>query len=114
MYAKLDRIRVDLQKAIAKREEDDRKIKQLEDKLKQEEAVQIVNDVTSYNLSPEQLAQFLQLANSGQLQGLLNGQNSSTVNQSDAQTASSYYGANSAKGEDEEDEEEEDLFDENE
>lgn len=76
MYAKLDKIRADLQKAIAKRDEDDRKVKQLEEKLRQEEAAQIVNDVTAYNLSPEQLAQFLQLANSGQLQNLLGGQNS--------------------------------------
>ena len=74
MYAKLDKIRADLQKAIAKRDEDDRKVKQLEEKLRQEEAAQIVNDVTAYNLSPEQLAQFLQLANSGRLQEMLSGQ----------------------------------------
>ena len=33
-----------------------------------------MSDVASYNLSPEQLAQFLQLAGSGKLQELLNGQ----------------------------------------
>lgn len=74
MYAKLDRLRADLQKAITKRDEADAKVKQLENKLKEEEAAQIVNDVASYNMSPEQLAQFLQLANSGQLQSILNGQ----------------------------------------
>ena len=74
MYAKLDRLRVDLQKAITKRDEADAKVKQLENNLKEEEATQIVNDVASYNMSPEQLAQFLQLANSGQLQSILNGQ----------------------------------------
>ena len=74
MYAKLDRLRADLQKAITKRDEADAKVKQLENKLKEEEATQIVNDVASYNMSPEQLAQFLQLANSGQLQSILNGQ----------------------------------------
>ena len=39
-----------------------------------EENQQIVSDVASYNLSPEQLAQFLQLANSGRLQEMLSGQ----------------------------------------
>ena len=48
--------------------------KQLEAKLKEEENQQIVSDVASYNLSPEQLAQFLQLANSGRLQEMLSGQ----------------------------------------
>ena len=43
------------------------------DKLR-EENQQIVSDVASYNLSPEQLAQFLQLANSGRLQEMLSGQ----------------------------------------
>ncbi|MGN0267138.1 MAG: DUF4315 family protein, partial [Lachnospiraceae bacterium] len=41
---------------------------------KEEENQQIVSDVASYNLTPEQLAQFLQLAGSGKLQELLNGQ----------------------------------------
>ena len=67
MYARLDKLREDLQKAIAK-------VKQLQAKLKEEENQQIVSDVASYNLTPEQLAQFLQLAGSGKLQELLNGQ----------------------------------------
>lgn len=74
MYAKLDKLRDDLKKAIAKRDAADAKVKQLETKLKEEENLQIVSDVASYNLSPEQLAQFLQLANSGKLQELLSGQ----------------------------------------
>ena len=48
--------------------------KKQEAKLKEEENQQIVSDVASYNLSPEQLAQFLQLANSGRLQEMLSGQ----------------------------------------
>lgn len=79
MYAKLDKLRADLKKAIMKREEADKKVKYLEAKLKEEESLQIVNDVASYNLSPEQLAQFLQLANSGKLQELLSGQVSMPV-----------------------------------
>ena len=74
MYAKLDKLREDLKKAVAKREAADAKVKQLEAKLKEEENQQIVSDVASYNLSPEQLAQFLQLAGSGRLQELLSGQ----------------------------------------
>ena len=74
MYARLDKLREDLQKAIAKRDEAEKKVKQLQAKLKEEENQQIVSDVASYNLSPEQLAQFLQLAGSGKLQELLNGQ----------------------------------------
>ena len=68
MYAKLDKLRADLKKAVAKRDAADAKVKQLEAKLKEEENLQIVSDVASYNLSPEQLAQFLQLTNSGRLQ----------------------------------------------
>lgn len=74
MYAKLDRLRAELKKAVMKRDEAEKRVKQLEAKLKEEENLQIVNDVASYNLSPEQLAQFLQLAGSGKLQELLNGQ----------------------------------------
>ena len=48
--------------------------RELAQKLKEEENQQIVSDVASYNLSPEQLAQFLQLANSGRLQEMLSGQ----------------------------------------
>ena len=74
MYAKLDKLRADLKKAVAKRDAADAKVKQLEAKLKEEENLQIVSDVASYNLSPEQLAQFLQLTNSGRLQDMLSGQ----------------------------------------
>lgn len=74
MYAKLDKLRADLKKAVAKRDAADARVKQLEAKLKEEENLQIVSDVASYNLSPEQLAQFLQLANSGRLQDMLSGQ----------------------------------------
>ncbi len=74
MYAKLDKLREDLKKAVAKRDSADAKVKQLEAKLKEEENQQIVNDVASYNLTPEQLAQFLQLTKSGKLQEMLSGQ----------------------------------------
>lgn len=74
MYDRLDRIREELAKARQKKEEADAKVKSLEIKLKEAEANQIVADVTSYNMSPEQLAKFLELAANGKLQELLNGQ----------------------------------------
>lgn len=74
MYAKLDKLREDLKNAVAKREAAEAKVKRLEEKLREEENQQIVSDVASYNLTPEQLAQFLQLANSGKLQAMISGQ----------------------------------------
>ena len=74
MYAKLDKLRDDLKKAVAKRDAAEAKVKRLEEKLREEENQQIVSDVASYNLTPEQLAQFLQLANSGKLQAMISGQ----------------------------------------
>lgn len=74
MYAKLDKLREDLKKAVAKRDVAEAKVKRLEEKLREEENQQIVSDVASYNLTPEQLAQFLQLANSGKLQAMISGQ----------------------------------------
>lgn len=74
MYAKLDKLREDLKKAVAKRDAAAAKVKRLEEKLKEEESLQIVSDVTSYHMTPEQLAQFLQLANAGKIQELLRGQ----------------------------------------
>lgn len=76
MYERLDRIREELAKARQKKEEVDAKVKALEIKLKEAEASQIVADVTSYNMLPEQLAKFLELASNGKLQELLNGQTS--------------------------------------
>ena len=74
MYAKLDKLREDPKKAVAKRDAAEAKVKRLEEKLREEENQQIVSDVASYNLTPEQLAQFLQLANSGKLQAMISGQ----------------------------------------
>ena len=74
MYAKLDKLREDLKKAVAKRDAAEEKVKRLEEKLREEENQQIVSDVASYNLTPEQLAQVLQLANSGKLQAMISGQ----------------------------------------
>lgn len=67
MYEKLDKIRAELDRAKQRRAEADAKVKQLEQKLKEAENTQILADVGALKLTPEQLAQFLQLAANGQL-----------------------------------------------
>ena len=73
MYARLDRLRAELKKAVIKRDAAEEKVQQIEAKLKEEENRQIVCNVASYNLSPEQLAEFLKLVKDGKLQEILNG-----------------------------------------
>ena len=73
MYARLDRLRAELKKAVIKRDAAEEKVQQIEAKLKEEENRQIVCNVASYNLSPEQLAEFLKLVKDGKLQAMLNG-----------------------------------------
>ena len=73
MYARLDRLRSELKKAVIKRDVAEEKVQQIEAKLKEEENRQIVCNVASYNLSPEQLAEFLKLVKDGKLQEILNG-----------------------------------------
>ena len=67
MYEKLDRLRAELDRAKQRRADADAKVKQLEQKLREAENSQILADVGALKLTPEQLAQFLQLAASGQL-----------------------------------------------
>lgn len=73
MYARLDRLRAELKKAVIKRDAAEEKVQQIEAKLKEEENRQIVCNVASYNMSPEQLAEFLKLVKDGKLQEMLNG-----------------------------------------
>ena len=73
MYEKLDKLRAEVDRFRARLEDDKIKLKKAEDRLREAENTQILSDVGSYNLTPEQLAQFLQLANSGKLQEMLNG-----------------------------------------
>ena len=67
MYEKLDKLRTDLKRAREKKAEIEAKIKNLEQRLKEAEESQILTDGKQLNLTPEQLAKFLQLATSGQL-----------------------------------------------
>ena len=68
MYEKLDKLREELGRAKQRRAEADAKVKQLEQKLKEAENTQILADVGALKLTPEQLAQFLQMAAGGQLE----------------------------------------------
>ena len=70
MYEKLDKLRAELGRAKQRRAEADAKVKQLEQKLKEAENTQILADVGALKLTPEQLAQFLQMAAGGQLEAL--------------------------------------------
>ena len=54
MYAKLDKLRDALEKARARRDAAEENVQRLEEKLKEEENLQIINNVSSYHLSPEQ------------------------------------------------------------
>lgn len=67
MYEKLDKLRTDLKRARQKKMEIEAKIRNLEQKLQEAEDAQILADVKHMNLTPEQLAQFLQLAAAGKL-----------------------------------------------
>ena len=73
MYEKLDKLRAELERAKQRRADADAKVKQLEQKLREAENTQILADVGALKLTPEQLAQFLQLAASGQLPMAQNG-----------------------------------------
>ena len=73
MYEKLDKLRAELDRAKQRRADADAKVKQLEQKLREAENTQILADVGAMKLTPEQLAQFLQLAASGQLPMAQNG-----------------------------------------
>ena len=77
MYEKLDKLRAELDRAKQRRADADAKVKQLEQKLREAENSQILADVGAMKLTPEQLAQFLQLAASGKLPMA---QNSSATN----------------------------------
>jgi hypothetical protein len=67
MYERLDKLREDLERARRRRAEADAKVKAIEEKLREAENTQVLADVNALKLTPEQVAQFLQLAASGQL-----------------------------------------------
>lgn len=67
MYERLDRLRVEVERCKKRVEDDKGKLRAAEQRLQEAENSQILADVGALNLSPEQLAEFLKLATSGQL-----------------------------------------------
>ena len=67
MAGKLDKIGADLEKARAKRDEWDAKVKDLEQKYREAENTMIHEMVHAANLTPEQLAEIIRLAGAGNL-----------------------------------------------
>ena len=59
MYEKLDRLRIEVERCKKRIEDDKVKLKNAEAKLHEAENTQILADVGEYNLTPEQLAEFL-------------------------------------------------------
>lgn len=64
---KLEKIESDLKKARIKRAEWDQRVKNLENRYREEENTVIHSMVHAANLTPEQLAQIIALANQGQV-----------------------------------------------
>ena len=62
MGVKLDKIGADLAKARKKRDEWDKKVKELERRYREEENTEIHEMVRAESLTPEQLAELLKLA----------------------------------------------------
>lgn len=102
MYEKLDKIRAELDRARQRRAEADAKVKQLEQKLKEAENSQILADVGALKLTPEQLAQFLQLAASGQMSVPQNKPATSATPGTDTEQKDNDYDEESEDFEDEE------------
>ena len=63
MITKLDKIKADLQKARTKRYEWEQRVKDLEKKYKETENTMIHDMVHAANITPEQLAELIQKAN---------------------------------------------------
>ena len=67
MYEKLDKLRNIVKRSEKRLADAERRLKEDRDKLKEEEATQILSDVEALNMTPEQLASVLALVKSGQL-----------------------------------------------
>ena len=61
MFERLDKLRADVEHCRKRVEQSRMKLKEAEDKLKEAEKMQILSDVKSMNLSPEQLNALLSL-----------------------------------------------------
>ncbi len=67
MFERLDKLREEVRRCEKRRDEANERLKAAQAKLKEAEASQILSDVGALKLSPEEVANLLQLAASGQL-----------------------------------------------
>jgi len=67
MYERLERLREELKKATKRRDEADAKVKSVSEKLKNAENDQILAEIGTMKLTPEQVAEILAKARAGQL-----------------------------------------------
>lgn len=67
MYERLERLREELKKAMKRRNEAEEKVKNASEKLKNAENDQILADIGTMKLTPEQVAGILAKARAGQL-----------------------------------------------
>ncbi len=67
MYEKLDKLREEVRRCERRFADAQSKLKAAQEKLREGEASQILSDVGALKLTPEQLAQVLNLVKSGQL-----------------------------------------------
>ena len=84
MYEKLVKLRNIVKRSEKRLADAERRLKEDRDKLKEEEATQILSDVEALNLTPEQLASVLALVKSGQLEPIPMGitdENSTAINE---------------------------------
>lgn len=70
MYEKLEKLRAELRRAEKRKKDADLKLKTAQERLKEAENAQILSDVGTFHMTPEQVAEFLKLAASGTVPSL--------------------------------------------
>lgn len=105
MYERLNRLREDLVKAKARREEADKRVKMLEGKLKEAENNQILSDIGELKLTPEEVAAILAQARKGTLPGTVNSSSAAVAAPTETEEEESFYGSKDKNFYDKEDEE---------
>lgn len=105
MFERLDKLREEVRRCERRRDEANERLKAAQAKLKEAEASQILSDVGALKLSPEEVANLLQLAASGQL--AIPGATGNTT--PDTTKESSVYAGTTNFSDDDEDENKEDT-----
>lgn len=105
MYERLNRLREDLVKAKARREEADKRVKTLEGKLKEAENNQILSDIGELKLTPEEVAAILAQARKGTLPGTADSSPAADAAQTETEEEESLYDSEDKDFYDKEDDE---------